>query len=358
MKEVGDLWYVRLPDGRVFRAAGTGALRQHVEAGRIPAGSLVRRRGDEGWRRVEQARELGEAEPVANGAHGGESPTVAARLDPTQLHLVGVRGLLDDLLVALDSTFARRKLTAALLCGLFLAVLVAVAGMQTTLAKATPTMLGVALLVVGATVGLLTVLLTQMTFTELSRMRPAHWGDALEGAGGLFLRVGVLYALVGGTLGSLIAVLRWLPGLVFSLDPDPAATPLLEWGAHVTAVLAVVLEVALWPFVLLLMLLGTLVVVERCPIWSALAQWFGLLRRHLGRLLLAEALALSVGLVLVVPFALPVVAVCSYQPDEALRTTVQLTRVVLGGLVGALLVAYLTVANVFVYLAVRYELGK
>src|SRR5262249_6994409 len=188
---VNDLWYVRLPDGRVFRAGGTAALRRHVEAGRVPPGSLVRRKGEEGWRPVEQARELGVADGGVNGV-AGERAGIAARLDASQLHLVGVRGLVDDLLAALDSTLSRRKLTATVLVGIVLGVLLALARVPAVAAQATPTTLGVALLVVGSAVGLLTVLLTQMTFTELSRMRPARWADAVEGAGGLFLRVGVL----------------------------------------------------------------------------------------------------------------------------------------------------------------------
>src|SRR5262249_60945852 len=98
-------------------------------------------------------------------------------------------------LAAWACPFHRRKLVAAVLCGLFLGVLAALVRVRAVLVEG-PTALGVALLVVGAAVGLLTVLLTQMTFTELSRMRPARWGDALEGAGSLFLRVGVLYGLV------------------------------------------------------------------------------------------------------------------------------------------------------------------
>src|SRR5262245_46266403 len=268
MNEASDMWYVRLPDGRLFRAGGTLALRQHVEAGRIPPGTLVRRRGDEGWRPVEQARELGD--DLEEAAGNGVAATVASRLDPGQLHLVGVRGLLDDLLAALDSTFDRRKLLSGLLCGLFLGVLGALVQAGALPVRATPTTAGVSLLVISAVVGLLTVLLTQLTFTELAQMRPARWRDAREGAGGLFLRAFVLYALVGGTIASLIAVLRWLPGLVRALDGEPAAAPLLEWAAHATAVLAVVLEVALWPFALLVLLLGTAVVVERCPVWTAL----------------------------------------------------------------------------------------
>jgi hypothetical protein len=358
MSDATELWYVRLPDGRVFRAAGVASVRQHVQTGRIPPGSLVRRKDEDAWRPVEQTREFADVAEgrSANGVPAAEAGTIASRLDPGQLQLVGVRGLVEDLLAALDSTLARRKLTVTALIGLVVGVLLALSQVTPPLSKATTTVLGAALGLVGAAVGLLTVLLAQMTFTELSQMRPARWRDALEGVAGQFLRVGVLYALVGGVLGSLIAVLRWLPGLVRSLDGD-GWEAVHEWAAHATAVLALVVEVVLWPLVVLMLLLGVLTVVERCPVWSALLQWLGLLRRHFGRLLLAEALALGMGLAVVIPLALPVAAVCSFQPEDELKTTVQLTRLMLGGLVGTLLLAYLTVANVFVYLKVRYELG-
>ena len=49
MKEPRDNWYIRLPDGRVLRAASTAILRQHLEAGRIPVGSMVRRPSESEW---------------------------------------------------------------------------------------------------------------------------------------------------------------------------------------------------------------------------------------------------------------------------------------------------------------------
>src|SRR5262245_1098296 len=127
MGDANDLWYVRLPDGRLFRAGGTATVRQHLQAGRIPPGSLVRRRGEDAWRPVEEAQELADAADggPTNGVAGGGATTVAARLDPGQLHLIGVRGLFEDLLAALDSTLTRRKLAAAALAGLAVGVALA-----------------------------------------------------------------------------------------------------------------------------------------------------------------------------------------------------------------------------------------
>jgi hypothetical protein len=316
----------------------------------------VRRRGEGAWLPVEQAREFADAlDGPRNGVAGGESATVASRLDPGQLHQVGVRGLVEDLLAALDSTLTRLKLSVAVLAGLVVGVALALLRSPVALDEDRPRALGC----LGAAlvaVAFLTVLLAQMTFAELTKMRPARWADGLKGMGAPLVRVGALYALVGGSLGAVIALLRWLPGLVSALG-GPEPTALHEWATHATAVLALVVEAGLWPFALLLLLLGALTVVERCPLWSALWQWLGLLRRHPGRLLLAEVLAVGVGLMVVVPLALPVAAVCSFAAEEGLRTTVQLTRVVLAGVVCTLLLAYLAVANVFIYLEVRYELG-
>src|SRR5262245_16698541 len=215
MSDASDLWYVRLPDGRLFRAGGTATVRQHVQSGRIPPGSLVRRRGEGAWRPVEQAQELADASggDLSNGAQGGTPATVAARLDPGQLHLLGVRGLFEDLLAALDSTLTRRKLSAAALAGLAVGVALALVRSPAVLAEDPPWTLAAAVGVAAVALGLLTVLLVQMTFTEVSRMRPARWADGLQGAGTLFVRVAALYALLGGLLGSAIALLRWLPGV-------------------------------------------------------------------------------------------------------------------------------------------------
>src|SRR5436305_929786 len=103
MKEPPDFWYIRLPDGRVLRAASTAIDRQHLETGRLPVRSMVRRSSESEWATLAWTREFADlAERVAaNGPAGRKAArgqrkrrllpsTVASRLDPQRLQLVGV----------------------------------------------------------------------------------------------------------------------------------------------------------------------------------------------------------------------------------------------------------------------------
>src|SRR5437667_396694 len=82
---------------------------------------------------------------------------------------------------------------------------------------------------------------------------------------------------------------RALPGWVLSRADLPfGADTLAGWAT----VAGLVLEVILWPILGLALLLGPIVVVAECSVAAALRQWYGLLRRHLSRVLLYEALAI------------------------------------------------------------------
>src|SRR5437867_2238587 len=117
MRHSSDPWYVRLPDGRVLRAASTAAVRHHVNAGRVPVDSLVRRSSDEEWVALEWTQEF--ADLITAPASEPETSTrarsrpenewalpepagIASRLDPMRLRTVGVRGMTEELLAALD----------------------------------------------------------------------------------------------------------------------------------------------------------------------------------------------------------------------------------------------------------------
>jgi hypothetical protein len=367
MSEAADFWYIRLPDGQVLHAATTAIVRQHLEAGRIPAGSMVRRTTDGEWVALAWTREFADltAKAVTNGPSAAGPPvararrqrrgrpsSIAARLDPQQLQLVGVRGLLQELLAALDSTLVRKKMEAAALAGLCLGFLLALyllpavrsaprsAGFDWYLAAA-------ALLVVAATTGLL----TRLTYVELSRLRPARWREGLAGLDFLTARLGVTQGLVvGGTLG-LIALLRWLPTWLLAGGASPAR----EVWAAVAVVVGLVLEVCLWPVCVFVLLLGPVLVVEGASVVGALRQWARLVRQHPGRVLLYEALAMGQGLIATLPFAFPLLALYGLPLDERLLGPALFTRHVLTGCALAPLLAYLIVANVFIYLNLRYS---
>src|SRR5262249_36190460 len=126
MRDHYDPWFVRLPDGRTIKAKSTASVRHHVEAGHIPLNSLVRRDANEEWASlvwVAEFADLGRASGAITAA-AGAAPTsrasVSARLDPLRLETVGVRGLIDELIAALDSTLGRSKMVAALVAGALL----------------------------------------------------------------------------------------------------------------------------------------------------------------------------------------------------------------------------------------------
>src|SRR4051812_1213293 len=91
MADTKDLWYIRLPDGKVLRAAGASVIRQQLAAGRLPAGTRVRRSLEEDWRAVERIPEFSDAAhpPGVNGTAG--PTTIASRLDPSQVGTAGLR---------------------------------------------------------------------------------------------------------------------------------------------------------------------------------------------------------------------------------------------------------------------------
>ncbi len=366
MNEPADFWYIRLPDGQVLRAASTAIVRQHLEAGRIPVGSMVRRTADGEWVTLAWTREFADlAEKVAANGPAAERraararrkrreppSTVASRLDPQQLQLVGVRGLIQELLAALDSTLVRKKLLAASLAGLLLGALLALYRLPAV--RAAPRSAGfdwylaaAALVILAATTGLL----TRLTYVELARLRPARWRESLAGLDFLTARLAVTQGLVaGGTLG-LIALLRWLPTWLLADNPDPAR----EAWAGVATVVGLVLEVCLWPVCVFVLLLGPILVVEGNSVVGALRQWARLVRQHPGRVMLYEALAMGQGLIAALPFAFPLLALYGLPLEERLLGVAVFTRDVLTGLALTPLLAYLIVANVFIYLNVRYS---
>ena len=368
-----DAWYIRFPDGRVLRATSTSVVRRQLGAGRIPTASTVRRGPDEEWVSLGWTEEFADLVAVRHPANGGdpsqpvsigrrapapfaENQGLASRLDPEQLQTVGVRGLVEELIAALDSTLVRRKLTFALSGGLALGLLAALTPLRPADFGQSGTELpwlftGAAVLLVAA---LVTSLLTRMTFVELSRLRPARRQEVVAGLPSLTARVAVCQLLVmGGTL-MVIGLLRRLPPLVLPAGVADGSPP-QEWGATTAVAAAVLAELALWPVFSFALLLPPLLAVEGVPIASALLQWLRLLRKNPGRVFLYEALAAGVGFVATLPLFLPLLAFAGRYEDPRLAAAVAATRTVFIALALVPLLAYLVVANVFIYLNLRYE---
>jgi uncharacterized membrane protein YjfL (UPF0719 family) len=376
MNEVSDPWFVRFPDGRVVRAANASVVRRQIHAGAIPRTSAVRRSPGEEWTSLEWTREFAdllepppadrEPEPDENDrgpVHGEtlrapeavESGGLSARLDPTRLPTIGVRVMMHELLAALDDTLFRKKLAVAALAGLLAGLVLAFVQLspmefESAAPWARYAAAGVLMLViVTAAAGML----TRMTFRELSRMRPARLREGFAGLTGTTFRIAASLLLTAGVAGGLIAVLRLLPGwLITEPHIDPGFRETLATSA--TAV-GMILEIFLWPIIGFALLLPPILVVEDCSVFRGLGQWLRLLNVDVGRVFVYEALALGLGLAATLLLALPWLILFTYQPDPSLATAVLFTRSVLAGLAAAPLLCYLIVANVFIYINLRYE---
>jgi hypothetical protein len=396
MSSNADAWYVRFPDGRVLRATSTTVVRQQLGAGRIPVGSTVRRNPEDEWTSLEWIEEFAEVlaehrkpaeaaapsrptgrppsspmidvspggsgnRPPAGSSSGNEGSGVAARLDPLRLQTVGVRGLVDELIGALDSTLVRKKIAVALLAALALGLLFAFAPLDPfksleqfskdgSLDRAWAAL---ALLVVGS---IATALLTRMTFVEVSRLRPAKWREAFTGLAGLSIRLSIAQLVVTGNTLLVVELLRVLPAYFLYENPLQNVVPAEVIGT-VAVIAAMGAEVLQWPVFGLSLLLAPILAVEGSSIGTALLQWLRLVRRQLGRAFVYEALAFGMGLIITLPLFVPMVTLDKIYKIERMQHAIQAARIVLTAMAIGPLFAYMAVANVFIYLNLRYETG-
>jgi hypothetical protein len=373
--QLPDVWFIRLPSGRTLRANSTDVVRQYLSSGQIPVNSRVRRSPDEEWAGLdwtEEFADLATSPPAPNGTPDAVSSSrrpstpavgiyldpgsIADRLDGTLLPRIGVRGMLQELLAALDSSLVRGKLAiaagTALLGGILVTVLHAsLLGTQRNEQLLAWGVGGVLLLLLFAVAS---AVVTRMTYIELSRLRPARRKEMRGVLGWPALRLFAASLLVGGLLLA-IGGLRWLPGWLLDGAELSWSAGAREGVAMIAAVGGLLLEVLLWPLAVLGLLLAPILIVEDCSVFAAVRQWVGLLRKHWGRVFLYEALAVAAGGLVTVALALPLlVASQGVATDERLALTVGLVLRPLWGLALAPLLAYLTVANVFIYLNLRY----
>jgi hypothetical protein len=167
------------------------------------------------------------------------------------------------------------------------------------------------------------------------------------------LRLFIAQLLTAGVGIGLVFLLRALPHWLLPSQETPNADQWLA-AASLAAATAAVGSVILWPVILLTLLLAPVFVVEESLVITGLKNWYKLLRQHLGSVIVYELLATTIGLALALVVALPLlVLVPSY--DDRISFAGGMVRSVLLGLPAAFLFAYLTVANVFIYLNLRYE---
>jgi hypothetical protein len=358
MSSTPDAWFLRFPDGRVMRAASTEAVRFHLENGRIPPESRARRDPAEPW--VALGRTPAFADLIRPGrrdahpAHGPNAHNGGHRNQHEPLQHVGARGVFEELLTALDSTLVPGKLRVAVRTGVALGLIALFfLAARHLLPEAWTLLAGIVAVVLGLlAVSYCVATLTQMTFIELSRLRPSTRDEARAGRGRNALRLfeGALL-VVGGLLAALYLLGR-VPERLTPLD-----VPVLDDGLSASvAVVRLLLAVLVWPVLGLSLLLGPTVVIEEAPLGQSLRLWGGLIRQHLVRILLYETLAAAVAFFLSSPFLVAIgLAVWIAPGTGAVAQAVEYAAAFLLGLAVVPALAYLTVANVFIYLNLRYE---
>jgi hypothetical protein len=169
------------------------------------------------------------------------------------------------------------------------------------------------------------------------------------------MRLLFAFLIAGGGAVLAILLLRRMPQLILSTQ-NPDAGSYRPFAMDALKVLALLIEVVLWPVVGFTLLLGPVIVVEESSVLTALGQWWWLVRRHLGRLFLYQSAAALAGIAMLA-FAYPLVVAGLSRVGEwtGFDTPTGFALCMLAGVATAPLLAYIAVAHVFIYLNLRYE---
>jgi len=367
MKERPDAWYIRLPDGRIVKAKSTLSVQHHIESGNIPLNSLARRASEEEWVTVSWVKEISvkktEREPEAT-AFGSASDLdvkseISTRLDPMRLQTVGIRGLVDELIAAFESLIVGGKLLFA--CVISMLAAAALFLVVRSLFSIWPEGIWLARTVSGslALLGLafITTRLTRQTHLELSRMKPVSAAEASRGLGPYVLRVFLGYVATLGAGVGLILLFQHVPGWLFKAAIGWNVT-LIEILMTTTWVISLIFSVGFCLVMILSSLVPAILIVEECSVGDALREWRALLNDNRVRVLVYEGLALALSIVAALPLALPVELAMHYgtsAPFGVINWFTLAIPFVLQALAIAPALGFLAIANLFIYLNLRYE---
>jgi hypothetical protein len=180
-------------------------------------------------------------------------------------------------------------------------------------------------------------------------MAPSTFRDGFQGFVPSLIQVGLCFAILGGLGYAAI----WGLGLAIK---ELGTTALLASLIY-TAALPVLM--VLFLFGMVMFLLAPIVIVESCSFVEAFREWRALLREHRMRVALYSGFAFVLGVIATVPLMLP------YQLALHELNAVGLKggeTLIIGVITGAMkgiaigpCIAFLAVANVFIYLNLRYE---
>ena len=333
-------------------------MRYHIERGRIPANSRVRKSAEDRWQSLEGTPDFADllAPPTvaeASSPDGRDNGRTTLGKSSVEYRVFGVGALVNELFNAANLSLHRRKLWTMVSAALVWAV--GLMGLRLVL-ELTTGLLCYALLAVIAgilllTAGLASSIVSQMTLMEMLHRRRAHWPEIktrlLDNTWNILLSEALFISAI------------WVPiqGLHHVKDLFRHAEP-PEAVLGIVLTLTLTLEAFFIPIAGLGMLLVPIIVVEECSFLKAVSVWWGLLRADLSRIFLYETLAVALGMVLTLPLIVPVLYAWWTQGSLAnshLEAVSQATLHILGGLAVTPFAAYLVVANVFIYLNLRYE---
>jgi hypothetical protein len=216
---------------------------------------------------------------------------------------------------------------------------------------------GLAFLAIGA---MCTSLLIQGTFVELSQARASRWQDACSGFTGNTLRLFATYLVAIGIPVLILVLLSLLPEWLEAEEWSETARDAVSAGV---IVLSFLIWVFLGPLLSFTLLLGPILIVEECSAGQALRFWQQFLRQHFTKAFLYETLAGALAALTTLPLLVPVflaprlLAPVTQVSGGLAADVFQASLNVLTGLALTPFIAYLTVANLFIYLNLRYELG-
>jgi hypothetical protein len=377
---VADLWDIRLPDGRAVRGLDTATVIGYIRAGKIPQGTLIRRRGEAEWTTLEWVPEFagplaenGQRTPspagpgtTATGKHrsvrtgrrkkdsGGDLVSVAGRLETAHLGTLGVRTILREVLTALDVTVLPLKVRLMVVLGILGGLLFALPPLFELPAWVIWVQAGLALLLLsfGATA------LAETVHIELSRNRQAHWREVRRGVLGPTCRLFLAFLFVPGLFIAAVAGLVWLSTWLVTQGANTSSPLGWQISSYIAAGLALLLAVKVVIFGPTTLMLASILVVEECGVGRAIGQWLQLLRDNFSRTLLYNLLATGVVLLLLaVPAAL--VFLLSWLPLDPRHTPLIVgLQGALAGTLSAVTLGYFAVVQIFLYLNLRFVVPR
>jgi hypothetical protein len=211
---------------------------------------------------------------------------------------------------------------------------------------------GLAFIVVAA---MAASLITRATVAEMSHTGRGQWSEATRALPRTASSLAILCLFVFGTTGLAVWVLAraiaWLP-----LDWQPETR---EAIAGLAAVLLLVLGVLLGPLTLTAFQFAPILVIEDCSAGKAFALWWQSIVRQGRRLYLYEGLAAAVAVATALPLLVPLALLAPTFLARELASPWPVIRAIalaiLSALAAARFITYLIVANLSVYLNLRYE---